>query len=40
MTHFLDKKYKSQVSDKDFDILFSGKKKRVENPVFGESSRD
>jgi len=40
MTHFLDKKYKSQISDKDFDILFSGKKKRVENPVFGESSRD
>ena len=29
-----------QTADKDFDILFSGKKKRVENPVFGESSRD
>ena len=40
MTHFLkEKKYKSQISDKDYNIIFSGKKKKI-TPEFGSSPRD
>jgi hypothetical protein len=47
MAHWIDKKYKSskEISDKDMDILSTGKKRVVgendkESPVFGGSSRD
>ena len=41
MAHFLkEKKYKSKISDKDFDIISSGKKVKITNPVFGATQRD
>ena len=45
MAHFLDKKYKTKISDADYDIIATGQKRTLgkddnQGPVFGESARD
>ena len=43
MAHFLSKKYKTKISDTDYDIISLGRKNTLgekEGTEFGKSSRD